>query len=225
MHGLKVSVLALFGVWCCATVWATPVAPQNVDVRNLITVTQFHDTGLDTLSTQQLTALNAWLAQYLATHPAPGSAPVDIRNIITVSQFDQSGLDKLSPSQIAAFNGWLSQYLSAHTTAPTVPAATRLPAAQAASSGVASFGAETMAPALNQNMPEHIETRIAGRFTGWDGNTIFKLENGQVWQQAGTGYFTNVTLDDPRVVIKKLRFGYLLTLPGHGETVFVRRIK
>ncbi|MDE2345726.1 MAG: hypothetical protein KGL13_04585, partial [Gammaproteobacteria bacterium] len=73
--------------------------------------------------------------------------------------------------------------------------------------------------------PSRIESHIAGHFTGWTGNTVFKLENGQIWKQAATGYFTNIDLDNPEVVIKKLTFGYLLTLPGHGETVFVRRVK
>src|SRR6202044_232769 len=29
-----------------------------------------------------------------------------------------------------------------------------------------------------------IESSISGEFHGWDGETIFKLDNGQIWQQA-----------------------------------------
>jgi len=32
-------------------------------------------------------------------------------------------------------------------------------------------------------------------------------------------------MQNPEVVIKKLHFGYLLTLPGRGETVFVVRLQ
>jgi len=95
----------------------------------------------------------------------------------------------------------------------------------AVASGIANFGADTMAPKESSREPNRIESRIAGQFTGWTGDTVFTLENGQVWKQAATGYYTNIQLDHPRVVIKKLSFGYLLTVPGHGETVFVRRIK
>ena len=31
---------------------------------------------------------------------------------------------------------------------------------------------------------EVIESRIAGRFTGWNGNSTYALENGQIWQQS-----------------------------------------
>ena len=221
MRKLTAGLVGLLGMWYCTAALAAPSPSQPVDVRNLITVTQFHEAGLETLSPQQLDALNSWLTGFLSTHP---HAPVDVRSVITVTQFDQTGLDKLSSGQMAAFNNWLDQYLSARTVGATVSAKPP-PAPQTAASAVASFGADTMKPRENPATPDHIESRIAGMFTGWDGDTIFKLENGQVWQQAGTGYFTNVNLDHPEVVIKKLMFGYLLTLPGHGETVFVRRIK
>jgi hypothetical protein len=33
-----------------------------------------------------------------------------------------------------------------------------------------------------------IESTIEGEFEGWDGDTIFKLDNGQIWQQAKYDY-------------------------------------
>ena len=71
--------------------------------------------------------------------------------------------------------------------------------------------------------PNRIESRILGCFNGWNGHTVFRLENGQAWQQADSSTY-EVTLQDPQVVIKRLGFGYLLTLPGHSGTVFVKRI-
>ncbi|MGH8282312.1 MAG: hypothetical protein ACRESE_00495 [Gammaproteobacteria bacterium] len=170
---------------------------------------------------------------FCTTALASSSAPklVDLRDLMTGTQFDQAGLNKLSPDELKALNGWLNQYLSSRTVAaPSTAAAHNATAsitapAAAISPAVANFGADSMAPKEAAQTPTRIETRIAGSFTGWTGDTVFKLENGQVWQQAATGYFTNVKLDHPRVVIKKLVFGYLLTLPGQGETVFVRRIK
>lgn len=219
MRRLTANILGLLLACSCAALIAAPLPPKPLDVRNIITVTQFHQTGLDTLSPDQLNMLNAWLAQYLSAHP---NAPVDVRNDITVTQFNQTGLDKLSPQQLGAFNAWLNQYVCTNSAAPPAPP----PAAQQPGSpAIADFGAETIPHQENPAAPERIETRINGVFTGWDGNTVFKLENGQIWQQAGTGYFTSVKLDHPQVVIKKLAFGYLLTLPGQGETVFVKRIR
>ncbi len=155
---------------------------------------------------------------------AAAPKPVDIRDLMNVTQFDQAGLSKLTPDEMNSLNAWLNQYLNSHSVTTSPPPAAGPPSA-AAPAGIASFGAETMPPKELPQEPNRIESRIAGLFTGWTGDTVFKLENGQVWQQAATGYYTNVQLDHPQVVIKKLSFGYLLTLPGHGQTVFVRRIK
>ncbi|MGB9428747.1 MAG: hypothetical protein WCC11_02545 [Gammaproteobacteria bacterium] len=228
MRSTTVWVFGLVCVLSWAAALAAPSAIAQVDVRDLITVTQFQQTGLNTLSPDQLKALNTWLTQELGSREAtmPSTASLDVRNLISVTEFHQTGLDTLSPDELKAFNAWLTQYLNSRATTPQVAAArTPVPAAPVvAPAAAANFGADTM-PTKEAATPSRIETRIAGMFTGWTGDTIFKLENGQVWQQIATGYFTNVELDHPQVIIKKLAFGYLLTLPGQGETVFVRRIK
>jgi hypothetical protein len=49
-----------------------------------------------------------------------------------------------------------------------------------ANAGQSSGGGSKCTPA--------IETSISGGFNGWDGETIFKLSNGQIWQQAEYDY-------------------------------------
>lgn len=231
MRGLQAGVVALCAICSCGATLAASPAATPLDVRNVITVTQFRQTGLDALSPDELQAFNNWLAATLNSNTAlnrgvVGATPLDVRDLMPVTEYQRTGVDKLSPVQLKALNAWLNQYVQEHAgalpaAAPPAPSSS----AHAAVSGAAGFGADTMAPRENPATPESIETRIAGRFTGWTGNTVFKLENGQVWKQAGSGYFTNIELDHPQVIIKKLGFGYLLTLPGHGATVFVRRIK
>ncbi|MGH8281576.1 MAG: hypothetical protein ACRERZ_05230 [Gammaproteobacteria bacterium] len=231
MRGLQAGVVALFAICGCGATLAASPAATPLDVRNVITVTQFRHTGLDTLAPDELQAFNNWLTATLnsnavRTRGVAGATPLDVRDQMSVTEYHRTGIDKLSPVQLKALNAWLNEYVQERAAtppeaAPPAPSST----ARAAASGAAGFGADTMAVKENPATPERIETRIAGRFTGWTGNTVFKLENGQVWKQAGTGYFSNIELDHPQVVIKKLGFGYLLTLPGHGATVFVRRIK
>ena len=133
----------------------------------------------------------------------PASKRVDVRDLMTVTEFKQAGLNKLSPDELKVFNIWLNQYLNSRAavvTAPPVAQAASAAAAAtpaAAASGAAGFGADTMAPKESVQTPSRIETRIAGMFTGWTGDTLFPLENGQVWQQAATGYFTEAELDHP----------------------------
>ena len=161
--------------------------------------------------------------------------PLDVRDVMTASQFHATGLDKLTPEQMAAFNAWLAGYThtpvatTAVAAAVAVPAAAPMPAAPVAvptpapsAASTASFGKESMT-SEQRGEPDRIESRILGTFTGWDGRSVFKLENGQVWQQADSSSY-EVTLQDPKVVIKRLGLGYLLTLPGHSGTVFVRRV-
>jgi len=152
--------------------------------------------------------------------------PLDVRDLVTANQFHQMGLDKLSPEELAAFNSWLATYghAQAASIAPAAalaPSVVSLPAPAAATGNAASFGQATL-PAEERGEPKLIETRILGTFTGWSGRAVFTLENGQVWAQAEPGVF-ETHLQDPEVVIKKLAFGYLLTIPGQSATVFVRR--
>jgi hypothetical protein len=156
---------------------------------------------------------------------APAPKPLDVRDIMSVSQFHQTGLDKLSPDELQALNAWLNSYIrgaapaaQAAATPVSVPVS-----APAATTGVAAFGKE-MLPEKDNSGPDVMKTRILGDFEGWSGGTVFKLENGQVWVQAAPGSF-DTHLENPEVVIKKMYVGYMLTLPGHGGTVFVRRLQ
>lgn len=233
MRGLQAGVVTLFAICVCGATLAAAPGATPLDVRNVISVSEFHQTGLDILSPDELQAFNRWLSATLNANgvlePASVSATsLDVRDLMSVTEYHRTGIDKLSPVQLKALNAWLQAYVRERAQTPSAGVAPPSLSSSSAPAGVspaAGFGADTMAPRENPAMPERIETRIAGRFTGWTGATVFKLENGQVWKQAATGYFTNIELDNPQVIIKKLGFGYLLTLPGHGATVFVRRIK
>ncbi|GIR39336.1 MAG: hypothetical protein CM15mP51_01160 [Porticoccaceae bacterium] len=66
----------------------------------------------------------------------------------------------------------------------------------------------------NQAFPDNedrfvITSQIDGSFRGWDGKTVFRLKNGQIWQQRLSGkwrYFA----EDPPVEITKNFFGYFV---------------
>lgn len=200
-------------------------ADKTTDVRDLMTANQYRNAGLDKLTSAQLDALNADIMNISVL--AAASKPADLENILTARQYRDAGLDGLTPEQIAALNGWLTGYLRSQSPAAAAPATpapvAAAPApAPAATTGTAAFGATMLKSTVDE--PGSIHTTIQGRFTGWSGSTLFKLANGQVWQQSGPGDYST-QMQDPEVVIKKLHFGYLLTLPGHGQTVFVSRVQ
>jgi len=65
-----------------------------------------------------------------------------------------------------------------------------------------------------------IETRIDGEFEGWEGETIFKMMNGQIWQQSSYAYMYHYAYS-PEVIIYKTSSGYVLKVDGVDETINV----
>lgn len=69
-----------------------------------------------------------------------------------------------------------------------------------------------------------IETQIAGDFSGWDGETIFKLANGQIWQQTQYAYTYHYAYR-PNVIIFPSRSGYQMQVEGVDTKIGVARLK
>src|SRR5947209_18063931 len=86
--------------------------------------------------------------------PQNVSAPVSIEDLMSASEFRQAGLGKLSAQELAFLSNWLGKY------ATVVSAASRKADSVPSTSTV-------------------IESHIDGDFNGWEGETIFKLDNGQ----------------------------------------------
>lgn len=73
-------------------------------------------------------------------------------------------------------------------------------------------------------MSDAIESTIEGDFEGWEGETLFKLVNGQIWQQSAYAYTYHYAYR-PKVVIINSGGGYMMKVDGVDSTVSVVRIK
>lgn len=127
------------------------------------------------------------------------------------SEFAAAGLDKLSPEELARLNEWLRGNLRAAMPglAPGVaPAQERIGFRESVVKGV-------------------VSSQIDGEFTGWSGKTVFRLKNGQVWEQIDSdSRFGGVRIDSPRVTIEPAMFdSWLLKVEGYNSTVRVRRVE
>ena len=69
-----------------------------------------------------------------------------------------------------------------------------------------------------------IESAISGEVHGWNGDTIFKLDNGQIWQQAEYDY-TYFYEYHPDVTIYQTRGGCKMKVEDEDDTIIVKRIK
>lgn len=66
------------------------------------------------------------------------------------------------------------------------------------------------------------DSRIAGNFTGWEGHTVFQLENGQRWQVANGGSYVTPPIPSPKVKIVSANFGgFWMTIEGVKQRVRV----
>lgn len=65
-----------------------------------------------------------------------------------------------------------------------------------------------------------IKSKIISDFRGWSGDTIFELQNGQIWKQDKYTYFYAYR---PNVVIVKVGSYYIMTVKN--KSIRVKRIK
>lgn len=124
-----------------------------------------------------------------------------IEGLMSVQQFRAAGLHKLSGDELAAMNEWLTEY-----TLSVAQLVEQSAAGTAATSG------------------NVIESRIDGEFTGWEGETIFKLQNGQIWQQSSYNYMYKY-IYNPDVVIYRSGSGYKMRVDRVDREIAVRRLK
>ncbi len=135
---------------------------------------------------------------------------------MTGKEFKAAGLEKLTPEELASLNSWIRLHSLATLDAPRF---------NDSEAGAATSEAKAT-PGIDEMEREPIVARINGTFAGWDGHTIFKLENGMIWAQADKDKFYTRELVNPTVVIEPAMFGtWKLKVEGFDEDVRVERLE
>lgn len=146
-----------------------------------------------------------------APEPIVAPAPEAIR---PQSAIDQAAEVRALPEEARA---------AAPAPEPAPPAAEAVPAAPAAAAEDDRFGREQV---TRDDDPDRLIAHIVGGFEGWSGDTLFELDNGQVWRQAEFGRMNYRGPENPEVTIKKGFFGsYRLTVEGTNRWIRVKRVK
>ena len=158
-----------------------------------------------TKTTQHAAALALLLAGTLspcARAEEVGSFP-GIRALMTPEEYRAAGLDRLTPAQLEALDRWLVKYTA----------------------GEARVLAWTDEEVKQAAAGEEILSVIEPPFSGWSGNTVFRLANGQVWQQRRAGNYAYPG-SEPRVKITQNFLGfYRMELIENGKAVLVKRLR
>jgi len=146
----------------------------------------------------------------------------DIRKEIGNKAFKESGLEKLTDEELATLNAAVAKLMGIQE--QVIRSEAELP------QGEDRFGLETIerrVKAIFQSQaPDRIESRFVGEFSGWRGNTVFKLENGQVWRQTDNDTFVVKKQTNPPVVIRRGMLGsYMLKIEGFNSSCKVERVE
>jgi hypothetical protein len=130
-----------------------------------------------------------------------------LNRILTKEQYEVLGVGTMSSDQKAA----LLEALRSAYSAGQAKAVDARPPARVSAPAVVPTG-------------DAIESQIEGEFKGWDGETIVKLTNGQIWQQSEYHYEYHYAYR-PEVLIYNSGGGFKMKVEDMDEAVAVRRLK
>jgi hypothetical protein len=130
-----------------------------------------------------------------------------LNRILTKEQYEILKVDTMSADQRRA----LLEALRSAYSAGQVKAATESPPQRVAPAPVVPTG-------------DVIESQVDGDFNGWEGETIVKLMNGQIWQQSEYHYEYYYAFM-PDVLIYRSSGGYKMKIEGVDDAVGVKRLK
>ncbi|MCP1728385.1 hypothetical protein J2T60_002385 [Natronospira proteinivora] len=151
------------------------------------------------------------------------SGPVSVASLLTVEEFRAAGLDRLSEEEIAALNQALGRALAAGDEGPRADEGPMAAWEVSESNPFATFGMGDEHPASRAQ--DEMPAKLAEAIPRWQSDTRIFLENGQIWQVAGTvrSGLPSAEAGD-RLIISRGAFGsFRLSLEGSNRTVSVRR--
>lgn len=131
-----------------------------------------------------------------------------LEELMTGSEFDAAGLKKLGDEELESLNAWLREHMAQQE--------------------------QLVRKVYVQDQPVEADAYLRGKeftaiipghFEGWDGRTIFKLENGHVWKQISGGSY-RVNMEDAVVVFYPAVFdSWRMRLEVAGPSIGVKRVK
>ncbi len=130
-----------------------------------------------------------------------------VEKLMSPKAYEEAGLSKLTPEERARLNEFIRSYATSTNQ-------------EAAKAAVEQAVKEDKIP----SQPQVIESRIVGRFTGYNGRSRFQLENGQVWAQSQQVTHKFPPVDSPPVIIVKAGWGHRMYVLGGGN-IRVSRMK
>ena len=142
-----------------------------------------------------LCLLGASFASLPAAEPENPAFP-GVEKAMSPQQYEAAGLSKLDPAERAKLDEFIKNYVAV------------------SNEKVATSAVDKAVKENKVSAPEIINSRIVGPFTGYNGRTVFTLENGQRWAQSQRDSAYYPKMESPGVIIVKKGFGYRMYIAG-----------
>ena len=139
-----------------------------------------------------------------ATAARAADDPPAIESLMAPEDFSASGLDKLTEAEREHLSAWVERYREG---------AVEGPAPKKTSEDLAA------------EKEVEITAKVIPAFTGWSGKTMFRLDNGQVWQQRQHGRLRYSGDDSNVLIYQNMLGGSMLKHLETGRAIGVRRIR
>lgn len=156
------------------------------------------------------------LAGITSDAAAQTSVPLEI--LLTPAQYRSAGLQKLTQIERDSLSRYVTDY--------SQMMARQLIQLFIATPGSAARPRDSLStpPVGNTSSQESVESRIDGEFTGWDGDTVFRLQNGQVWKQLSYAYVYHFAYA-PDVLIYPSGASFKMRVDGVAGSIIVQRLR
>lgn len=158
-----------------------------------------------------------------AAAQTPESAVFDgLSEEMSPAEQASAGLDRLTPAERTFLDAWLRmRFDQLEREVVEVKAAT---AAEVDRRVAEERRVErAAAQAVAKDLP--FEAEVVAPFSGWTGKTVFKLNNGQIWQQRQQGNYRHQAADNQVRFAQNFLGGWEMTVLSTGRTVGVKRLK
>jgi hypothetical protein len=145
---------------------------------------------------------------------ADSSSQPDVETLMTPEDYAASGLEKLSDTEREHLSEWVERYREGAVLGPLVH---KKPSLMTEEEKVEYKQIEEVVNA-------DIVAKVIPAFIGWNGKTVFRLDNGQTWRQRTAGKL-RYSGSDSTVTITRNKLGkYKMKHEDTGRSVGVKRI-
>ncbi len=152
----------------------------------------------------------------LSTANASGEdSPPNIKSLMTPEDYKESGLERLTETEREHLSEWVERYREGAVIGPVVH---KKPSQMTEEEKVEAKKEEEI------KKPSEIVAKVLPAFRGWTGKTIFRLDNGQVWQQRQSGRLLYDGTDSTVTITKNMLGKYVLRHEDTGRGIGVMRI-